>query len=626
MPPLDPENAPIARSTTQKDECVTDPSDKFWSLYVKQTAVIDRDLVEDWVETTNGILIFSGLFSAIITAFIIEGYKTLSPDTGELAVLLLSHISTQLTDVTSAGPLPSALDNFTPTKTSIWVNLLWFISLFLSLICALSATLVQQWARKYKQSVGRDPIPRKRGPVRVHLYAGLTKYKMAAVMDIVPGLLHISLFTFLVGLAGFVTSIHVGVGAGLIGLFALGTVLYFFTSFVPLYNPDYPFSTPLTPWFSSLFSLLPSNREGPRNHPGQEGIFAERDQDALLRAHKYLVTSVNEERRFDDLVDVLTCLYNGSPLHLIPTLVAEFQSYHGSRLLGNLDVLHGPTPDPETKAHNYLRFMHAAAHRGAPFLKQWAELCCDLFEHQNHSIANLALAVAAKVGSCLQESPRSAPGPPLVQADRTLQTLRTFRLSSSLDEEHTCTHPFRLIISCFVRLPNVVVPCLPSVYEKLTTSQGIEREVLAVEAAGILLGELTKNSRGKDAESRNHIVKLIINLYELVDHPAASSAAIDILKEVNETCQSDCITAALERYNSPEPSLVLPSSEYWPNGDEHWDVQSPGDPDLMTPYAHVQSSLEGDLGTWGWPNAQDHEFQRASTSSALLRVDGNGRS
>ncbi len=50
----------------EKDDCATGPSDKFWSLYVKQTAVMDRDLVEEWIETTNGILIFVRVLGLIL--------------------------------------------------------------------------------------------------------------------------------------------------------------------------------------------------------------------------------------------------------------------------------------------------------------------------------------------------------------------------------------------------------------------------------------------------------------------------------------------------------------------------------------------------------------------------------
>lgn len=35
-----------------------DPSNKMWSLYVKEAEKFDKDLVEDWKGTMDGILIF----------------------------------------------------------------------------------------------------------------------------------------------------------------------------------------------------------------------------------------------------------------------------------------------------------------------------------------------------------------------------------------------------------------------------------------------------------------------------------------------------------------------------------------------------------------------------------------
>ncbi len=38
---------------------------------------------------------------------------------------------------------------FSPPMYAIWVNILWFLSLAISLTCSLLATLLQQWAHQY---------------------------------------------------------------------------------------------------------------------------------------------------------------------------------------------------------------------------------------------------------------------------------------------------------------------------------------------------------------------------------------------------------------------------------------------------------------------------------------------
>ncbi|KAJ7171387.1 hypothetical protein C8R46DRAFT_828099, partial [Mycena filopes] len=52
----------------------------------------DKALVESWKSDMEGMLIFAGLFSASLTAFLIESYKTLNPDQGDTAIRLLAQI------------------------------------------------------------------------------------------------------------------------------------------------------------------------------------------------------------------------------------------------------------------------------------------------------------------------------------------------------------------------------------------------------------------------------------------------------------------------------------------------------------------------------------------------------
>ncbi|KAJ7455593.1 hypothetical protein FB451DRAFT_1099377, partial [Mycena latifolia] len=98
----------------------------------------------------EGMLIFAGLFSASLTAFLIESYKTLNPDAGDTTVKLLTQISLQLAASANGSTLqlPESAP-FTPPAASLVCNALWFISLGFSLTCALIATLLEQWARDF---------------------------------------------------------------------------------------------------------------------------------------------------------------------------------------------------------------------------------------------------------------------------------------------------------------------------------------------------------------------------------------------------------------------------------------------------------------------------------------------
>src|SRR5258705_5512341 len=88
---------PHSRALYHADpELVNDdhPSGKIWSVYVSEAEKEDRALAEGWKGDMEGLLIFvrcslflyailghhymqAGLFSACVTAFIIEGYQSL---------------------------------------------------------------------------------------------------------------------------------------------------------------------------------------------------------------------------------------------------------------------------------------------------------------------------------------------------------------------------------------------------------------------------------------------------------------------------------------------------------------------------------------------------------------------
>ncbi|KAJ7138568.1 hypothetical protein C8R46DRAFT_813180, partial [Mycena filopes] len=117
-----------------------------WTIYISEAEKYDKALVESWKSDMEGMLIFAGLFSASLTAFLIESYKTLNSDPQETTTQLLAQISAQLAASANGttwqmSPTPS----FTPSASALTCNLLWFISLGLSLACALIATLLEQW-------------------------------------------------------------------------------------------------------------------------------------------------------------------------------------------------------------------------------------------------------------------------------------------------------------------------------------------------------------------------------------------------------------------------------------------------------------------------------------------------
>lgn len=69
----------------------------------------------------------------------------------------------QFSNGTNAIGLPSEVEGFSANNHAVRVNYFWFLSLTFGLICALAATLVQQWARSYLQAIERHPSPKQKG-------------------------------------------------------------------------------------------------------------------------------------------------------------------------------------------------------------------------------------------------------------------------------------------------------------------------------------------------------------------------------------------------------------------------------------------------------------------------------
>ncbi|KAJ7779423.1 hypothetical protein DFH07DRAFT_1030212, partial [Mycena maculata] len=250
------------------DSQAEDVSAKFWSIYNSEAERYDSALVESWKADMEGILIFSGLFSASLTAFIIESYQNLTPNTGEMTVALLSQVSHQLTAHLNGSQLPiSPLEPFEVQITDVLCNGVWFVSLGLSLTCALLATLVEQWAREFLHKTEIRPSPVRRARVFSFLYYGVSRFGIHAIVDIIPLLLHLALVLFFVGLAAFLVPINALMTGIVSTALAIFLAFYAIITVLPVMFLDCPYRTPLSGVFwrwvqyvSILFHRPSTNR------------------------------------------------------------------------------------------------------------------------------------------------------------------------------------------------------------------------------------------------------------------------------------------------------------------------------------------------------------------------------
>ena len=177
------------------------------------------------------IALQNSLFSSIVASFIIEIYKTLQSSNG-----------------------PNSSDP--PPRGAVRLNIVLFLSFFLSMMSAVGCALVQQWCDEYKKFAYPRAAPHTRGRVRTYLLRGLKDYHMMRFMYGIHALLHTSVFLFFWALGDFffLVNHHLGTASrlALIG----PAMVYILLSIHPLVSINSPYNTPMTPPLRAVLIIL----------------------------------------------------------------------------------------------------------------------------------------------------------------------------------------------------------------------------------------------------------------------------------------------------------------------------------------------------------------------------------
>jgi Family of unknown function (DUF6535) len=162
--------------------------------------------------------------------------------------------------------LPDPSMPFSPPTYAVWVNSLWFLSLVISLTCALLATLLQQWARRYTKITQKRYSLHRRARIRAFFAEGVDKLHLPWAVEALPVLLHLSLSLFFAGLAVFLFNINHTVFKVAISWVGVYAGIYVCITFMPMFRHDSPYYAPLSllAWFlytgtlSAVFGVLKS--------------------------------------------------------------------------------------------------------------------------------------------------------------------------------------------------------------------------------------------------------------------------------------------------------------------------------------------------------------------------------
>ncbi|KZV95310.1 hypothetical protein EXIGLDRAFT_580877, partial [Exidia glandulosa HHB12029] len=119
-----------------------------WRVYRDEVRHHDQNVTfDEWNKTLDILLIFAGLFSAVVTSFLIASYPLLTPEDENEAVVNAIYALAMAINSSITLPKPQAP---TPvTASALWINGLWFTSLFLALAVAFFDILAKQWLVEY---------------------------------------------------------------------------------------------------------------------------------------------------------------------------------------------------------------------------------------------------------------------------------------------------------------------------------------------------------------------------------------------------------------------------------------------------------------------------------------------
>ena len=227
-------------------------------------------------------------------------------------VVILDQISHQISSIAPQVPIPSTplppFPAFEPLTSDIRVNAFWFMALIFSLSAALLAILVQQWVRDYMHVFQRYNDPLKSARLRQYLYEGSEGWYMPVVAEAVPGLLHVSLFLFFVGLDDVVMNINITVGISTtVPIFTCG-LFYIFTTFAPVIYPQSPYQNSFSYLAWYIIQKLGCRRYKDRGfHGASKSVSSNMAQGQMQLAMEETVDRMGrDERAIRWLVDNMT--------------------------------------------------------------------------------------------------------------------------------------------------------------------------------------------------------------------------------------------------------------------------------------------------------------------------------
>ncbi|CDO77704.1 hypothetical protein BN946_scf184969.g55 [Trametes cinnabarina] len=231
--------------------------EKAWLDAAHLVKTYSDEMIERWSAEIDTYLVFAGLFSAVLTTFSVQSYPLLQPPDPDPAVMILSQISQQLGNLADHSSRmnssqPASSDSPSAAQAApqevpqafVWLNILWFASLVVSLSSAFLGIMVKQWLNEFKS--GLSGKSREVARLRQYRLNNLVKWRVEHFVNAISVLLQFALIMFLVGLVILLWTLHTEVASVATILTALFIVFIIIITVLPVVVPGCSYLSPQT--------------------------------------------------------------------------------------------------------------------------------------------------------------------------------------------------------------------------------------------------------------------------------------------------------------------------------------------------------------------------------------------
>ncbi|KAG8942809.1 hypothetical protein FRC03_002873 [Tulasnella sp. 419] len=256
-------------------------SHPIWTTYVQVAIAHDRDYVEAMTRDMENLLVFSTLFSAVVTTCLLQlelDLKSEEYDPPAYTAYAVTYlINSQMNPILRSLGLSTStfppLSDVGPYFSTVAITL-WYFSLDCALLVAGGAVCVKQWLLQYEKANRLHSSAYERAIHHQQCYRNMQKWHVQEFGDLLGSLMLLDLIPFFAGSIYHFDITNAGgpVFNDLAGAFlAVYTAFLAFVIIVGVFIPTSPFRTPI----SNLIQSIPRNVvDSSRNGTINKAIFA----------------------------------------------------------------------------------------------------------------------------------------------------------------------------------------------------------------------------------------------------------------------------------------------------------------------------------------------------------------